>query len=157
MRSVLDKLGFILCVVAVAFCLVLHLATFLTAVSLPWIVLPFFLVAGAILCAKGVESRPRFSLHFDKVTMLGWILLIYAVCCFVYEYKTTGGATSVGIVDGQYVSMYKSQVLRVITQGEYRMFPNLWTRVMTAWIGAMTVFCAKSFTLPRMFRSDVNG
>ena len=95
-------------------------------------------------------------LRSDKVALLGWVLLVYAVLTFVYFYRTTGGASSVGIVDGQYVSKYKDHVIRVITYDEYRMFPNLWTRVMSAWIGMMAVFCSKSFTLPRMFRSDLN-
>jgi len=59
---------------------------------------------------------------------------------------------SVAIVDGQYVSKYKDQVIRVITKNEYRMFPNLWTRVMSAWIAMMAVFCARSFTLPSYLR-----
>ena len=83
---------------------------------------------------------------------MGWILLIYAIGCFVYDYKTTGGATSVAIVDGQYVSMQKEHVIRAITENEYRMFPNLWTRVMSAWIAMMAVFCAGSFTLPNYLR-----
>jgi len=120
----------------------------------------FFLVAGAVLCSKAVESRPRLvrvALHRDKVALLGLVLLVYAVLTFVYFYKTTGGASSVDIVDGQYVSKYTDHVIKAISEGEYRMFPNLWTRVMSAWIGMMTVFCGRSFALPRMFRSQPNG
>jgi hypothetical protein len=157
MRGALNGLGFALCVGAAAMCLVLHVATFLTIISLVWIVPPFLLVAGAVLCSKAVEPRPRLDLRADKVTLLGWVILIYAVLTFVYFYKTTGGASSVGIVDGQYVSQYKDHVIRVITEGEYRMFPNLLTRVMSAWIGMMAVFCARSFALPRIFRSELNG
>jgi hypothetical protein len=154
MRRALNRLGLALCVGAAAICLVLHVATFLTIVSLIWIVPPFLLVAGAVLCSKAVEPKPRFSLRFDKVAALGWVLLIYSICTFVYDYKTTGGATSVGIVDGQYVSKYKDHVIRIITADEYKMFPNLWTRVMSAWIAMMAVFCAKSFVLPQRPRSD---
>jgi hypothetical protein len=150
-------LGLALCVGAAAICLLLHLATFLTIISLVWIVPPFVLVAGAVLCSRAVEPRLRFALRTDKFAIVGWALLIYAILTFVYFYKTTGGASSVGIVDGQYVSKYKDQVIRVISYNEYRMFPNLWTRVMSAWIGMMAVFCSKSFALPRMFRSDVNA
>jgi hypothetical protein len=134
----------------------LHVATFLTIVSLIWVILPFVLVAGAVLCSKTVEPRPRSRLRSDKVAHLGWILLIYAVLTFVYFYKTTGGATSVATVDGQFVSMYKDHVIRTITHEEYRMFPNLWTRVVSAWIAMMAVFGAKSFALPRILRSDLN-
>jgi hypothetical protein len=38
MRSALDGLGFALCVSAAGICLVLHVATFLTIVSLIWII-----------------------------------------------------------------------------------------------------------------------
>jgi hypothetical protein len=157
MRSVLDKLGLVLCVAAAAICLVLHAATFLTIVSLIWIVPPFLLVAGAVLCSRAVDPGPQFAFRFDKVAMLGWFLLIYSICTFVYDYKTTGAATSVAIVDGQYVSKYKDQVIRVITENEYRMFPNLWTRVMSAWIAMTAVFCAKSFTLPSYLRRGVSA
>ena len=129
MRRALIGLGFALCVGAAAICLALHVATFLTIISLVWIVPPFFLVAGAVLCSKAVEPRPRFAVRFDKVSLVGSALLIYAVFTFIY-------------------------VIRTITQEEYRMFPNLWTRVMIAWIGMTAVFCAKSFALPRILRSD---
>ena len=151
-RSGLDKFGLVLCLAAVATCLAVHVATFLTIVSLIWIVPPFLFVAGAVLCSRVVDPRPRFSLPSDKVAIFGWILLAYAICCFVYDCKTTGGSTSVAIVDGQYVSKYKDQVIRGITENEYRMFPNLWTRVMSAWIAMMAVFCARSFTLPSYLR-----
>ena len=151
-RSGLDKLGLVLCVAAVATCLAVHVGSFLTIVSLIWIVPPFLLVAGAVLCSRVVDPRPRFSMGSDKVAIIGWILLAYAICCFVYDYKTTGGATSVAILDGQYVSKYKDQVIRVISLNEYRMFPNLWTRVMSAWVAMMAVFCARSFTLPSYLR-----
>jgi len=156
-RRALDALGFALCVGAAAICLALHVATFLTIVSLIWIIPPFLLVAAAVLCSKAVDPRPRLALHFDKIAMLGWVLLIYAICTFIYDYRTTGGATSVSVVDGQYVSKYKDHVIRIITEDEYTMFPNLWARVMSAWIAMMAVFCAKSFTLPRLLRSEPNA
>jgi hypothetical protein len=155
MRSALDKLGLALCVAAAVICLVLHTATFLTIVSLIWIVPPFLLVAAAVLCSRAVDARPRFAFRFDRLAMLGWFLLVYAICTFVYDYKTTGGATSVAIVNGEYVSKYKDQVIRVITDNEYRMFPNLWTRVMSAWIAMMAIFCTQSFTLPACLRRGI--
>jgi hypothetical protein len=145
-------LGLGLCLAGFTLCLVLHAATFLRIVSLVWIIPPSLLLAGAALCSRVVDPRPRFGLRFDKVAILGWVLLVYGIGCFVYDYRTTGGATSVGIVDGQYVSMYKDQVIKVITENEYRMIPNLWTRVMSAWVAMMTVFCASSFTLPDFLR-----
>jgi hypothetical protein len=58
----------------------------------------------------------------------------------IYFYRTTDGASSVSVVNGQYVSKYKDHILRIITEQEYRMFPNLWARVMSAWIGMTAVF-----------------
>ena len=154
MRSTLNKLGLVLCVGAATICLVLHIATFLEIASFIWIIPPFLLVAGAVLCSRAVDPRPRFALRFDKISVLGWILLVYALCTFVYDYKVTGGATSVAVVDGQYVSKYKDHVIRLITADEYRMFPNLWIRVMSAWIAMMAVFCAASFVVPERLHSD---
>jgi hypothetical protein len=36
----------------------------------------------------------------------------------------TGGATSVKILDGQYVSMYQDQVISTISEQEYLWFPS---------------------------------
>jgi hypothetical protein len=52
MRSALNGLGFALCVGTAAICLILQVATFLTIISLLWIVPLFFLLAGAVLCSK---------------------------------------------------------------------------------------------------------
>ncbi len=72
--------------------------------------------------------------------MFGFALLIYAVLLFIYNYRATGGATGAELVSGQYVYMYKNQIMRTITEYEYRMFPNRWIRVMSAWMGMMAVF-----------------
>jgi hypothetical protein len=37
----------------------------------------------------------------------------------------------------QYVVMYKSRVIKIISEQEYRMYPSLWTGVMSARIGMM--------------------
>jgi hypothetical protein len=151
MRGALDRLGFALCVLALAGCVVLHIATFFRAVSLIWIVPPFLVLAGAVLCSRAVAPRLRLSFRVNKMSLAGFGLLAYAIFWFVYFYKTTGGASSVGVVDGRYVSMYQGHVLRTITEKEYLTFPNLWTRVMSAWVGMMAVFCSKSFKLPSWF------
>jgi hypothetical protein len=153
MRGALDKLGFALCALALAVCIVLHIGTFLGIISLILVIPPFFLIAGAILCSRAVEPRLRFPLRRDKVSLVGFGLFVYSILLFVYFYKTTGGASSVSIADGQYVSMYKDHVIRTITEQEYRMFPNLWTRVMSAWMAMMAVFCSKSFTFPKWLSS----
>jgi hypothetical protein len=144
MRSMLHQIGFALCIGTTAICAVLHVATFLTIVPLNWIVLPVFLILGAVICARRVALLSRFSLH-RKLTPLGCALIVYAVLTFGYFYQTTGGASSVGIVDGQYVSKYQGRVIRIVTEREYKCFPNLWTRVMSAWIGMTAVFCLSAF------------
>jgi hypothetical protein len=136
-------------VLALAVCIILHLESFLGVVSGLWLIPPFFLIAGAILCSRAVQPRLRLPLRRDKVSLVGFGLFVYSILLFVYDYKTTGGASSVAVVDGQYVSMYKDHVIRTITEREYRMFPNLWTRVMSAWLAMMVVFCSKSFTFPQ--------
>ena len=144
MRHFLYRLGFILCVVAVGICIILHLATFLLTVSPTWLILPFFLVFGAVLCAQAGE-RKRPTIPRGKWRLLSGVLVLYAVMTFVYFYRVTGGATSVGGVDGQYVSESKTRVLRTISEREFRMFPNLFTRAGTAWVGMMAAFCATIF------------
>lgn len=102
-------------------------------------------MAGAVLCAKTVESDLRFRRPSGTLGWLGIALLAYAVLTFVYSYRTTGGASSVDIVNGQYVSMYTDRILRTITEREYRLFPNLWVRVMSAWMAMMAVFALTQF------------
>jgi hypothetical protein len=154
-RDALDKLGFALCILALAVCIVVHVASFVGIVSLIWVVPPFILLAGAVLCSRVVQPRLRLPLRMDTVSLVGFGLLAYSILLFVYFYKTTGGASSVAIVDGQYVSKSKDHVIRTITEREYRMFPNLWTRVISAWIAMMAVFCSKSFTFPRWLKGMV--
>jgi hypothetical protein len=154
-RSALDKLGFALCALALAICIVVHVGSFVGIVSLIWVIPPFFLLAGAVLCSRAVQPRLRLPLRTDKVSLVGFGLLAYSILLFVYFYKTTGGASSVAVVDGRYVSMYKEHVIRNISEKEYRMFPNLWTRVMSAWLAMMAVFCSKSFTFPQWLKGMV--
>lgn len=110
---------------------------------------PFLACCGCCALFQGSRTQAPLGSTRGQGRTLGWALLIYALVTFVYFYKT--------IVDGQYVSKYKDHVIRVISEGEYRMFPNLWTRVTSAWIGMMAVFCARSFSLPQPFRSERNG
>jgi membrane protein implicated in regulation of membrane protease activity len=138
-QSSLGRLGLTLCTAAAGLCGSLHLATFVTIVAFLWLLPAFFLLFSAVLCAKGVESDARLRRPSGILAWLGVVLLVYAVLTFVYFYRTTGGASSVSIVNGEYVSMYKGQILRTITEQEYRMFPNLWVRVMTAWMAMMAV------------------
>lgn len=95
-------------------------------------------MVGAVLCTKNIGLKRKVvvpSLNWKSTVSL--ILIVYAVLTIVYFYRTTGGASSVGLVDGQYVAMYKTRVIKMITEREYRLYPSLWTRVMSAWIGMM--------------------
>jgi len=149
----LKRLGFALSIAAVAVSFALHLATFITTLSPVWILPGFFLVFGSVACGAPIQSKVKNSISTGKTQIIGFALLIYAILTFVYFDRTTGGTSSVEIVDGRYVAMYKSQVIRKITEPEYRMFPNLWTRVMTSWLGMMAVFCISSFKLTPEDRS----
>ena len=156
MRSGLDKLGFALCALALAICIVVHVESFVGVISLIWVIPPFILLAGAVLCSRVVQPRLRLPLRMDKVSLVGFGLLAYSILLFVYFYKTTGGASSVAVVEGRYVSTYKEHVIRNITEQEYRMFPNLWTRVTSAWLAMMAVFCLKAFTFPKWLKCMVS-
>ena len=155
MRGTLDKFGFALCVLALGICIVVHVGSFVGIISLIWVIPPFILMAGAVLCSRVVQPRLRLPIRMDRVSLVGFGLLAYSILLFIYFYKTTGGASSVAVVGGRYVSMYKEHVIRNITEQEYRMFPNLWTRVMSAWMAMMAVFCSKSFTFPEWLKSRV--
>lgn len=157
--------GFVLCVLALAASAVLHVATFVTPISDLFLLIfvPFALLLGALLCARALKSRQmgrviwRRSKVFvtgptGKAAIAGWILFVYSVALFIYQYKSTGGASSVGIVDGRYVYLDKSNVIRSITESEYRLFPAQWARVMSSWIATMASFCLTSF---RKDRSEI--
>jgi hypothetical protein len=97
-----------------------------------WILAPFALMSLAVLCGEAVKSELGYKRPTRNRKFLGFAVLAYAVLMFIYFYRTTGGASSVSIVDGRYVSMYKDRILRTI--------PNLWSRVMSAWMGMMAFF-----------------
>jgi hypothetical protein len=156
MHLFLDRLGCALYIAAAAICAVLHVATFIAIIPPIWVLPPFALTFGAVFCAQAFKSEQRLKAPTARnrttvgLTFVGYTLLIYAVLTFVYFYRTTGGASSVTTVDGHYVSMYKSRIIRTITEHEYRMFPNLWTRVMSAWIAMMAVFSLMHFPSMRI-------
>jgi hypothetical protein len=142
-------IGKALCLATGIACALLHAATFLTVVPALLILVPFFLLMGAILCARAAQGWDpseyrRYSMPTGKTAVLGWVLLVYAVLLFVHFYRSSGGASSVGIIEGQYVYMYKSAVIRPISEEEYNMFPTQVARIMSAWIGMMATFCLSS-------------
>ena len=145
MRRASNTLGVSLCIGTVLACAAMHVATFLTLIPPLWVLVVFFPMMGAVLCARAAESGQFLKPRASNLMLCGCALLVYAVITLVYIYKTTGGASSVGVVDGQYFSEYKGQVIRSITEYEYKIFPTLWTRVLSAWIAMMSVFCLRSF------------
>jgi hypothetical protein len=148
-------IGKVLCSAAGIACALLHAATFLTVVPGLLILAPFFLLMGAIVCARVTQGwnssyydRLRFATPRGKTAVVGYVLLVYAVLLFVHFYRSSGGASSVGVVEGQYVYMYKSAVIRPISEEEYKMFPTQWDRIMSAWMGMMSTFCLASLINP---------
>ena len=144
-------IGKALCLAAGIACALLHAATFLTVVPGLLILVPFFLTMGAVLCARVIQGwnlsdyrRAPFVTPTGKTAVVGWVLLVYAVLLFVHFYRSSGGASSVGIVEGQFVYLYKSAVIRPISEEEYNMFPTQVARIMSAWIGMMATFCLSS-------------
>jgi hypothetical protein len=143
------KIGTALCFATGIACALLHVATFLTVVPGLLILIPFFLLMGAVLCARAVQGwnisvyrrGVQSSVPKGKTAVVGYVLLVYAVLLFGHFYRSSGGASSVGIVESQYVYMNKSAVIRPISEAEYRMFPTQVDRIMTAWIGMMATFC----------------
>jgi hypothetical protein len=130
------------------------------------ILFPLFLLAGAALCLRvaqgwnlSVYFRVKPSTPTGKTAVAGCILLVYAILLFIHFYRSSGGASSVGIVDGQYVYMSKSAVIRPISEEEYEMFPTQVARIMSAWMGMMATFCLSSFISPvkvRHAQGDLN-
>jgi hypothetical protein len=104
-----------------------------------WLLFPFALIFGAIVSQRAAGPNASFNFGIAWSGWLGLVLLAYAVFMFIWFYRFTGGASSVSVVHGQYVYMYKSKVIRSITEQEYMMFPNRVVRVMSAWMGAMSV------------------
>ena len=125
-------------------------ATFLTGLCTtpldPLSLLPIDGCGSTVLrVAQGVEPlsllRMKPSKPTDKTAVAGCVLvLVYAILLFIHFYRSSGGASSVGLVDGQYVYMSKSAVIRPISEEEYKMFPTQVARIMSAWMGMMATF-----------------
>jgi hypothetical protein len=133
-RQFARRLGYALSLAAGVVCAVLHLAKF-QIVPLMFVALPFIPMALAAVSAGVV--RPEWSrVTPDRNWKLSCLaLFVYAAMTIVYWYYVTEGSSTVDIVDGRYVSMYKGAIMRTLTEQEYRMFPNLWVRVMSGWMG----------------------
>ncbi len=121
--------------VCVVTCLVLHAATFFTVIPPIWILVPFALMFASMLCFQAFRRNPTIMVPNRKAAVLSAVLLAYGVGMLRFAYRATGGASSVAVVNAEYVSMYKDHVLRVLNADEFRRYPNLWTRAFTAWTG----------------------
>jgi hypothetical protein len=54
--------------------------------------------------------------------------------------QQVGGPSSVRIVDGEYVAMFRTEVVRRVTEQEHRQFPNPVLRICSAWLAMMALF-----------------
>jgi hypothetical protein len=128
----------VLYLLALLFCLVMHLATFFSTAPLYWIVMPaaLLVISDMLRRTTGVAAVPGFTFGRAEVGV-GIGLLAYAVMMFIYVYRSTGGAASVAVQNGHYVSLYKDRVMKTISHDEFVMFPSLWLRALSAWFGAL--------------------
>jgi hypothetical protein len=80
------NVGVALCLATLSACLVLHIAAFLMAVPFLLILVPFGLLAGAVLCASPRGGWRNPAAPRGKTAVIGWVLLVYAVMLFVRFY-----------------------------------------------------------------------
>jgi hypothetical protein len=135
-KPLLYRIGRASSIAAVAMCAAVHVATFVTVVPPAWGLALVAVMIGVLVLTNAVDTQRPF-----KKIPRRWLphliaLTVYAMGWFLHYYRVTGGSTGESILNGQHVAMNGDRVLRVITEQEFRMFPTLWTRVMSAWIGA---------------------
>ena len=139
-------------------CAVIHVATFFALV--PWIV--FFPLFGALgVCAAIAAQLQRAGTVKMRYTagllISGVLLFAYSVGWFAWLYSATGGASSVRIIDGEYVLLSRTEVVRRISEQEYREFPNLVLRICSAWLAMLAVFGLMNVPKPVGVRSLSDG
>src|SRR5579859_6670731 len=78
-RRFLGRLGFALCIASGATCVILHIATFIAIIPPVWVLPSFFLMFGAVLCLRAVQSERLFKRIPRNWTLIGVALLVYAV------------------------------------------------------------------------------
>ncbi|CAN5544930.1 hypothetical protein BH10ACI4_BH10ACI4_21120 [soil metagenome] len=117
-----------------AICAVIHIATTVFDFPFIWVMPAMLPLALAILCSRITPRGVSFALPINFIEKLGFLLIAYSVILFIYQYRTTNGATGVETIDGQCVALYKSTIIKHLSTYECRHFPTLWTRVMSAWI-----------------------
>ena len=143
-----SDLGLSFGIFTLSVCAIINTATFIANVPEYLVLVPFLFLFTAMYCGLSPYQR-SISFRTDPIRLYsprgiaavgGCILLLYAVVVFVHMYIATDGATGVGIADGRYAYMYKSRILRPITQAEYKMFPRLEVRFFSAWTAMMATF-----------------
>ena len=138
MRGFSQRLGLVLSIAAGASCAVLHIATFVTAVPIFWLILPVALLAGLVFCSEQAGTqRSRALISIKGMGLLNAVLLAYVVLTYWHVLRANGWTSNVSVVDGGYVAMQHGHVIRTITEHEYRMFATLWARAGSALMAMM--------------------
>lgn len=135
MRAFLRTLALQLPIAVALISAPLHLATYVAFMSLKAAMLPLGLLLVAelalLLCGNPFRNLRRPSRNWMRFHL---VLTAYAIAVSVAYVITADGASRVAFIDGQYVAMYKGQILRTLTEAEALQFPNLWTRVTSIWL-----------------------
>ncbi len=92
---------------------------------------------------QAMRKRRFFRIRVRRRVLVVSLLFAYALANFAYFYQHFGGATSVSIRDGQFLALYKENVIAQISREDYLNFPNLLLRAITAAIG-LTSFLGMS-------------
>ena len=75
MRGFRKRLGLALCIAGGAISAVLHVATFITMVPPLWVIAPFAMLFGGILCVQAVQSEPQFAMRVRNWRLFGFALI----------------------------------------------------------------------------------
>jgi hypothetical protein len=130
MRQFIYSFGRSLSLLAAIVSGILHLGTFVRIVEPIWLLIPTCSWVGACICDRIVEGRVDRAVPSRTAVSIGLLLLAYATGTFIYFHKVTNGATGVTFDNGQYLSLYKSRVIGIISQYDYLKFPTRETRVL---------------------------
>ena|SRR5215469_7821270 len=153
--------GKALCLATAISCVLLHAATFLTVVPGLLILVPFFLLMGAALCTRVTQGwfpsyrRVRTSAPRGK-NCHSWFVLAGLCDSPVFALlQEFGRSIERGNRCSHYVYMYKETVIRPISEEEYKMFPVQVTRMMSAWLAMIAMFCLSSLIDSRSGETSV--
>ena len=131
---------FRLCIATAVCCAILHLTTFVTIVPFFTIVVPGVMIFSVSMRARDNQPQGGYRTPPGMLAFLGYVLFAYTMLTAISFWMDTGAPIGVGIVDGQYVAKFKYNITKPITEQEYRMVPNVWVRILSAFIGSLAVF-----------------